>query len=214
MAMDELALAAFANFFITIDPIGVVPFYVALTVGLDASARRRLALKSVSIAAIILLVFTLIGQPLLHYLGITLAAFRVAGGALLFLLAVDMVVAKESGIRAPTPREEEDAALRRADVAVFPLAIPLIAGPGAIASTILLQAQTAGDPAAQFLAAAIMIAVLALVAGCFLLAEPIMRALGLTGVHVLSRVLGIVLAALAVNNIIEGLRASFPRLGG
>lgn len=212
--MVELALTAFANFFITIDPIGVVPFYVALTAGFTRAARRAVALKSVAIAAVILLIFTLIGQPLLHYLGISLPAFRVAGGALLFLLAVDMVVAKSSGIRAPTPSEEKDAANRSPDVAVFPLAIPLISGPGAIASTILLQAQSAGDPGAQALTAAVMLGVLALVAVCFFLAEPIMGVLGLTGVNVMTRVLGIVLAALAVNNIIEGLRASFPQWSG
>lgn len=211
--MFELALAAFANFFVTIDPIGVVPFFIALTAGFSRAQRRAAALKSVMIAAAILLVFTLIGQPLLHYLGIALPAFRIAGGALLFLLAVDMVVAREGGIRAPTRKEEEDAAHRQPDVAVFPLAIPLIAGPGAIASTILLQAQSAGDPRAQILTAAIMVRVLALVAVCFFAADSIMALLGLTGVNVLSRVLGIVLAALAVNNIIEGLRVSFPSLG-
>jgi len=212
--MLEVALTAFANFFVTIDPVGVVPFFIALTAGYSKAARRAAALKGVAIAAVILLVFTLIGQPLLHYLGISLAAFRIAGGALLFLLAVDMVVAREGGIRAPTPKEEEDAAQRRPDVAVFPLAIPLIAGPGAIASTILLQAQNAGDPLAQAMIAGIMLGVLALAVICFYAAEPIMSLLGLTGVNVLSRVLGIVLAALAVNNIVEGLRASFPVLGG
>lgn len=212
--MLELALATFANFFVTIDPIGVVPFFIALTAGLSPAARRAAALKSVTIAAAILLVFTLVGQPLLHYLGIALPAFRIAGGALLFILAVDMVMAREGGIRAPTPREEEDAAHRHPDVAVFPLAIPLIAGPGAIASTILLQAQSAGNTAVQVMTAGIMVGVLALAAACFLAADSIMGLLGLTGVNVMSRVLGIVLAALAVNNIIEGLRASFPLWGG
>ncbi len=212
--MLEIALTAFANFFVTIDPVGVVPFFIALTAGYSKVALRAAALKGVVIAAVILLVFTLIGQPLLHYLGISLAAFRIAGGALLFLLAVDMVVAREGGIRAPTPKEEEDAAHRRPDVAVFPLAIPLIAGPGAIASTILLQAQNAGDFVAQSMIAGIMLGVLVLAAVCLYAAEPIMALLGLTGVNVMSRVLGIVLAALAVNNIVEGLRASFPILGG
>jgi multiple antibiotic resistance protein len=212
--MLELALTAFANFFITIDPIGVVPFFIALTARHSPAARRAAALKGVLIAAVILLVFTVIGQPLLHYLGISLAAFRIAGGALLFLLAVDMVVAREGGIRAPTPKEEEDAAQRNPDVAVFPLAIPLIAGPGAIASTILLQAQSAGEPLAQAMIAGIMLGVLLITLLCFFAASPIMGLLGLTGVNVLSRVLGIVLAALAVNNIVEGLRASFPALGG
>jgi len=210
--MPEIALAAFANFFVTIDPIGVVPFFLALTAGLDKAERRALAFKSVAIAAVILLAFTLCGQAMLHYLGVSLSAFRIAGGALLFLLAIDMVVAREGGIRAPTPREEEDAAQRRPDLAVFPLAIPLIAGPGAIASAILLQSQAAGDVSAQILVAGIMLGVLALTAVCFVLAEPILSLLGLTGVAVLGRVLGIILAALAVNNIVEGVRASFPAL--
>ena len=124
------------------------------------------------------------------------------------------MVAREGGIRAPTPKEEEDAAHRRPDVAVFPLAISLIAGPGAIASTILLQAQSAGDFLAQAMIAGIMLGVLVLAAVCLYVAEPIMALLGLTGVNVMSRVLGIVLAALAVNNIVEGMRARFPVLGG
>lgn len=211
--MLETALTAFANFFVVIDPIGVVPFFVSLTAGFDRDSRRRTALKSVSIAAVILLVFTVLGQPLLHYLGVTLGAFRIASGALLFLLAIDMVVVKESGIRATTPKEEEEAT-HRPDVAVFPLAIPLIAGPGAIASTILLQTHNNGDPIAQAITAAVMVGVLAITGILFLAAGPIMTMLGVTGVNVLTRVLGIVLAALAVNNIVEGLRTSFPALGG
>ena len=213
--MLEIALAAFANFLITIDPVGVVPFFIGLTMGMTPARRRATAIKSVGIAAGILLVFTLIGQPILHYLGVTLPAFRIAGGILLMLLAIDMVVARESGIRALTPREEEDTAQRspQADLAVFPLAIPLIAGPGAIASTILLQSQHVGDPAAQAVSAGVMLAVLVLTMIAFLMCEVIMKILGLTGVAVLSRVFGVVLAALAANHIVEGLRASFPVLG-
>ena len=211
--MLDIALTAFATFFVVIDPIGVVPFFLSLTAGFDREHRRRTAVKSVSIAAIILLVFTLAGQPLLHYLGVTLGAFRIASGALLFLLAIDMVVAKEGGIRATTPKEEEEAAHHRSDVAVFPLAIPLIAGPGAIASVILQQSQNAGHFLAQAVTAAVMVGVLAITGIGFLVAGPIMTLLGVTGINVLTRVLGIVLAALAVNNIVEGLRASFPALG-
>ena len=104
--MIETALTAFANFFVVIDPIGVVPFFLSLTAGMDRVARRRTAFKSVAIATFILLMFTVLGQPLLHYLGVTIGAFRIASGALLFLLAIDMVVVKESGIRATTPKEE------------------------------------------------------------------------------------------------------------
>lgn len=211
--MIDLALTAFVNFFVIIDPVGVVPFFLALTAGLPPAARRAVAIKSVAIAAVVLLFFTLIGQPLLHYLGVSIPAFRIAGGILLLLLAVDMVLVKESGIRATTPKEEEEASHRGSDVAVFPLAVPLIAGPGAVASVILLQSQNVGDLAAQTVIAAVMVGMLILVAVAFFAAGPIMRLLGVTGVNVMTRVLGIILAALAVSNILEGLRASFPVLG-
>lgn len=211
--MMDLALAAFVNFIVIIDPIGVVPFFMGHTAHLDAAARRATALKSVTIAACVLLLFTVIGQPLLHYLGVSVAAFRIAGGVLLLLLAIDMVLVKESGIRATTQKEDEEAN-HRPDIAVFPLAVPLIAGPGAIASVILLQSQNAGSLLNQAIVAGVMLAVLLLTGLSFLVASPIMRILGVTGINVMTRVLGIILAALAVSNILEGLRASFPVLGG
>jgi len=211
--MLDIALTAFANFFVILDPIGVVPFFITLTAGLTPKERRVTAFKSVAIATAILLVFTVVGRPLLHYLGITLPAFRVAGGILLFLLAIDMVLVKEGGIRSTTPKEDEEAAHRRPDVATFPLAIPLIAGPGAIASVILMQGERAGDIPGQIVTAAVMVGVLVLTAISFLAATRIMGVLGLTGINVMTRVLGIILAALAVNNVIEGVRASFPGLG-
>ncbi|MGE3474420.1 MAG: MarC family protein [Rhodospirillaceae bacterium] len=210
--MIDLALAAFVNFIVIIDPIGVVPFFMSHTAHLDPASRRATALKSITIAAAILLVFTVIGQPLLHYLGVSVAAFRIAGGVLLLLLAVDMVLVKESGIRAVTPKEEEEAT-HRPDVAVFPLAVPLIAGPGAITSVILLQSQNAASLAGRSIVAGVMVAVLLITGLAFLVAGPIMRMLGVTGINVMTRVLGIILAALAVSNILEGLRASFPALG-
>jgi len=211
--MLDLALAAFVNFIVIIDPIGVVPFFIGHTAHLDPAARRATALKSVAIAAIVLLVFTIIGQPLLHYLGVSVAAFRIAGGVLLLLLAIDMVLVKESGIRATTPKEEEEA-IHRPDIAVFPLAVPLIAGPGAIASVILLQSQNADSLARQAVVAGVMLVVLLLAGLSFLIASRIMKVLGVTGINVMTRVLGIILAALAVSNILEGLKATFPVLGG
>lgn len=209
--MLDLALASFVNFLVIIDPIGVVPFFLSLTAEMDARTRRATALKSVAIAAGVLLFFTVVGQPLLHYLGVPVAAFRIAGGILLLLLAIDMVLVKASGIRTTTAKEEEEAS-HRPDVAVFPLGVPLIAGPAAIASAILLQSQNAGDYASRAVIAGVMLAVLVLTALCFLVAGRIMGLLGVTGINVMTRVLGIVLAALAVSNIIEGLRASFPVL--
>ena len=138
-----------------------MPFFIGHTAHLDPAARRATALKSVVIAGIVLLVFTIIGQPLLHYLGVSVAAFRIAGGVLLLLLAIDMVLVKESGIRATTQKEEEEAN-QRPDIAVFPLAVPLIAGPGAIASVILLQSQNTDSLARQAVVAGVMLAVLLL----------------------------------------------------
>jgi multiple antibiotic resistance protein len=209
----DIALAAFANFFVIIDPVGVVPLFVALTQGIDPAPRRRIAVRSVIIATVILLVFTVLGQPILHYLSISLPAFRIAGGLLLLLLAIDMVVVKSSGLRSTTQKEDEEAS-HRPDVTVFPLAIPLIAGPGAITSVILLQSQHAGNILAQAVTAGVMVAVLAMVLVGFLLSGQIMKVLGVTGVNVITRVFGIILSALAVSNIVEGIRASFPALGG
>jgi multiple antibiotic resistance protein len=209
--MLDVALTAFATFFVIIDPVGVVPLFLALTPGMDPAQRRRTAIRSVLIATGILLTFTVVGQPILKYLGITLPAFRIAGGLLLLLLAIDMVVVKSSGLRTTTPKEEEEAS-HSADVTVFPLAIPLIAGPGAITAVILQQSEQAGNLVHQGIIAAVMIGVLGMVLAGFLASERIMKLLGVTGVNVITRVFGIVLAALAVSNMVEGLRASFPAL--
>jgi multiple antibiotic resistance protein len=212
--MLEIALTAFVTFFVIIDPIGTVPLFVGLTPHHSDAERRAIAVKAVTIAALILLAFTVAGRPLLHYLDVSLSAFRIAGGVLLFLVAADMVMAKtDSGIR-QTTREEKAEAIERRDVTVFPLAIPLIAGPGAITSVILLQDTHAENPMAQVVTAAVMCAVLASVLLGFLAAAPIMRVLGVTGVNVLGRVLGIILAAIAANNVVVGLRESFPGLVG
>lgn len=211
--MLDIALTAFTTFFVIIDPIGVVPLFMALTTGFDPQHRKRVAIRAVLIATAILLTFTLAGQPLLKYLGISLGAFRIAGGLLLLLLAIDMVVVKHSGLRTTTTQEEEEAS-HRPDVTVFPLAIPLIAGPGAIASVILLQSELAGDWAARGVVAGVMVGVLLMTLAGFLASDRIMKILGVTGVNVITRVFGIILCALAVSNIVEGLRQSFPALAG
>jgi multiple antibiotic resistance protein len=210
--MLDIVLTAFTTFFVIIDPIGVVPLFVALTPGYDPTHRRRIAIRGIAIATGILLVFTVLGEPVLKYLGVSLGAFRIAGGLLLLLLAIDMVVVKNTGLRTTTPKEEEEAT-HRPDVSVFPLAIPLIAGPGAITSVILLQSQHAEDLVARVTIAAVMIGVLAMTLIGFIASGPIMKALGVTGVNVITRVFGIILAAIAVSNIVEGIRASFPVLG-
>lgn len=211
--MLDTALTAFTTFFVIIDPIGVVPLFMALTTGYAPDQRKRVAIRAVLIATGILLTFTLAGAPLLKYLGIPLAAFRIAGGLLLLLLAVDMVVVKHSGLRTTTDQEEEEAT-HRPDVTVFPLAIPLVAGPGAIASVILMQSAHAGNWMERVIVAAVMVGVLGMTLAGFLASERIMRILGVTGVNVITRVFGIILCALAVSNIVEGLRQSFPALAG
>jgi multiple antibiotic resistance protein len=211
--MLDTALTAFTTFFVIIDPVGVVPLFMALTAGMESTYRKKVAVKAVLIATGILLAFTVLGQPILKYLDISLAAFRIAGGLLLLLLAIDMVVVKHSGLRTTTDAEEEEAT-HRPDVTVFPLAIPLIAGPGAIASVILLQSQHTGNLIEQGIIAGVMIGVLAMVLIGFLASERIMKILGLTGINVITRVFGIILCALAVSNIVEGLRQSFPILSG
>ncbi|MSO98038.1 MAG: NAAT family transporter [Rhodospirillaceae bacterium] len=211
--MLDVALTAFATFFVIIDPVGVVPLFVSLTPGMDALQRRRTAVRAVIIATCILLVFTLLGQPILKYLGISLPAFRIAGGLLLLLLAVDMVVVKSSGLRSTTPKEEEEAT-HRPDITVFPLAIPLIAGPGSITSVILLHSQHTGDVVSQAISAGVMIGVLIMLFCGLLASTHIMKILGVTGVNVITRVFGIILSAVAVSNIVEGIRGSFPALAG
>jgi len=201
----DVFLQALVAFAVVIDPIGVAPMFVGLTRDLDGMARRRIALRSVSIAAVVLAAFGLFGGPLMEALGIGVAAFRVAGGILLLLAAIDMLFARPSGLRAITDPENREAA-HRADVSVFPLAIPLIAGPGAI-TTVMLQTRAATGLAEAWVFAALA-AVLALTLACLLAGEKVLRLLGVTGVNVIGRVLGIILAALACQLIIDGVKGS------
>ena len=207
--MFELLFETFLILLVVIDPIGLAPIFAALTHGESESYRRRMALRGTALAAMVLVVFTLLGDSLLAALNIGLPAFRIAGGALLFLLAIDMVFARHSGVRAPTRREQAEAEHKK-DISVFPLAIPLIAGPGAI-TTVLL---TAGVRQESFAAVGALLAMLGVVLGLtlvsLLLSARIMKLLGETGANVVSRVLGILLAALAVQFVLDGLQASFP----
>lgn len=204
--MFEILFNTFLILFVVIDPVGLAPIFAGLTHGESADYRRRMAFKGTALAAVVLVAFTLLGDRLLGVLGISLPAFRIAGGVLLFLLAIDMVFARHSGVRAPTQREQVEAEHRR-DISVFPLAIPLIAGPGAI-TTVLLTASSGRASAAMVGALLIMLGVvLALTLLSLLLSPRIMKLLGETGANVVSRVLGIVLAALAVQYILDGLAA-------
>jgi multiple antibiotic resistance protein len=179
--------------------------FASLTAGHSGVERRRIALRAVSIAAVVLVGFALVGEWLLGVLGIELAAFRIAGGILLLLLSIDMVMVRHSGLRTTTTKEEEESGVR-ADVSVFPLAIPLVAGPGAMTSVVLLMS-AAEDAARSALLVGELLAVLALTLGCFLLASRLLRWLGITGVNVVTRVSGLLLAALAVQFGVDGVRA-------
>jgi multiple antibiotic resistance protein len=205
--MIDLFISAFITFFVVIDPPGCAPIYASLTKGATAAQRRSMAIRASFIAAIILLVFALFGEDLLGALHIELDSFRIAGGIMLFLIALDMVFEKR------TQRREERAQKiietpEIEDVSVFPMAMPMIAGPGSIASVMLLMAQNDGVDRAMVILSALG-AVLLLTLLALLAAGPIMRAVGQKTEAVITRLLGVLLGALAAQFVIDGLRASF-----
>jgi len=208
-AMD-LFLKSLLTFFITVEPLGLMPLFAALA-GHDPPADRdRTARRAVLIATGVLAAFILAGRLVLQAFGISLAALQIAAGAFLFLVSVDMVLARQSGLRGTTEQETSEAR-SRPDISVFPLAVPLIAGPAAISAAILLGGQ-APDPA--HLAGVLVAAALVLIAtlACLGVAGRLSRYLGVTGVNVINRILGIVLGALAIQFIIDGLKGAFPGL--
>jgi len=203
----EQLVKFFVVFFVVVDPISLIPLFAGLTQGASAGYKKLMATKSTLIALVISILFALVGARFLEIMGISLDSFRIAGGSLLFLIALDMVFARASGTRTTTPEQEE--AKMRDDISVFPLAFPFIAGPGALA-TILL---TAGEVDAKPLLIAGFLGVVALVLiVCWVLmlaTSRLMKVLGVTGANVTSRLSGVILAALAVQFIIDGLRGSF-----
>jgi len=205
--MFEGALIAFATFFATVGPPDVAVVFAALTPKNTLAERRRLAFKATLVGSAILLFFAFFGETLLRHLGISLAAMRTAGGILLLLIAIDMVFARTSGDTSTTVDEEAEAA-GRDDISVFPLATPLIAGPGAIGAAILLVADAHGDPARIALVVGALLAVLVITFVLMIAAATVQRWLGITGVHVVSRILGILLAALAVQFVFDGVKES------
>ena len=210
--MLDVVLHAFTTLFVVIDPLGLVPVLLALTVGMPAAERRRMALKGALIAGVILLGFALLGDLLLGLLGIGLPAFRTAGGVMLLLIALEMVFERRTVRRSRSAGELRDVG-GHDDIAVFPLAIPLLSGPGAITSVMLLMTRYEGDVAAQAVVIAVLLLVMALCVVIFLFVEPLERLLGPTLAHVVSRLLGILLAALAVQYVFDGLRNAFG-IGG
>ncbi len=195
----------FIALFVVIDPIGLTPMFAALTAGGTEEYKRTMAVKGVLIAAVILLFFALLGDAMLHLLGIGLSAFRVAGGILLLLLAIDMLFARHSGLRSTTFRETREAE-KRDDISVFPIAIRLIAGPGAFTTVLLALRSVHERPLESLEAMGVLLLVLGITLGALLMSARIMRLIGETGANVVSRVLGVLLSALAVQFIMDGLR--------
>lgn len=205
--MLETAIVAFTTFFATISPLDVSVMYAAMTPNSTMKQKRSMAIRGCLIAGIILLSFALAGEALLKSLGISLAALKFAGGILLLLIAIDMVFARSSGGTSTTNEENEEAAGKE-DVSVFPLATPLIAGPGSMGAAILLMANTHGDITSQGLVIAALIAALVLTLILLLLANQVQRLLGVTGMHVVSRVFGVLLSALAVQFMFDAIHQS------
>jgi MarC family membrane protein len=207
MPIDYL-VSALVTLAVVVDPVGLVPTFLAVTHGLPPQARRQIAVRASIIAAAILAGTALLGDWLLHQLGITLPAFRIAGGLLLFAVASEMVF----GVRTERQSKQAEDALEEhlRNVAAFPLAIPLMAGPGAITATLLLAGQASGKPGSLAILIAVVVAVCALCLGVFLLANRVDRLLGITGNVVSSRLLGVLLAALAVQYVIDGVRVLLP----
>ncbi len=205
--MLDLFLSAFITFFVIIDPPGCAPIYASLTKGATAAQRRNMAIRATAVAAGILLVFALFGEQLLGALHIELNSFRIAGGIMLFLIATDMVFEKRTERREERAQKIIDTP-EIEDVSVFPMAMPMIAGPGSIASVMLLMSQNEGIDRASIILAALG-AVLVLTLLALMAAGPIMRVLGDKVEAVITRLLGVLLAALAAQFVIDGLRASF-----
>jgi multiple antibiotic resistance protein len=203
----EHAIYAFATLFVTIGPIDVASLFIALSFNANARSRQHMAVRGTAIGAGILLVFALGGEALLQVLGISMPAFRFAGGILLMLLAIDMVFARHSGLSGITPTEGEEASSKQ-DISVFPLAVPLIAGPGAIASVILLMGEAEGNLPGQLVVLSMLVLVLFLTLLALLAAGRIVDLFGVTGVNVITRVLGIILAALAAQYLLDSLSKS------
>jgi len=200
----DFLVPALVTLLVVVDPIGVVPAFIGITDGLPRAARRAVALRACLIAAGILAGTALIGDWLLRALSITLPAFRIAGGLLLFYISAEMAF----GVRTVRQTQQAEEAIEEhvRNIAAFPLAIPLMAGPGAITATVLLAGRAHGDPLRLALLLVVIALVIAICLVTFYAASRISRWLGVTGNIVLSRLLGVILAALAVQYVIDGAR--------
>lgn len=205
--MLDILLSSFVTLFIVVDPIGVAWLFVALTRDSTPAIQQRMATQAVVLSGFILFVFYFTGDIFLKWMGISIPAFKIAGGILLLLLAIDMVFARQSGLRSTTAGEQYEAEHKK-DISVFPLAFPMIAGPGALTTVLLMSTGAANTPLLWYLVA-IMLVVLAITLVCLLFAQKLSRLLGQTGANVISRLLGLILAALAVQFVIDGIKQSF-----
>lgn len=203
--LAELALRSFATLFAAVGPVDVAAFYAVLTAHATRARRRRMAVKGTLIATGLLVAFAVVGEYVLRWLGITLPAMRTAGGILLLLLAIDMVFARPSGMSSTTLAETSEAE-HKDDISVFPLATPLIAGPAALGATVLLAAEASGSLLARLVVIATLLAVMAVQLALLLVAGQVHAVLGVTGQNVITRVVGILLAGLAVQFVFDGVR--------
>ena len=203
----ETAIVAFTTFFATIGPIDVAAVFSVMAPNATTHARRTMAVRGVMVSGIILLSFALVGDIVLASLNISLAALKVSGGILLLLIGIEMVFARHSG-GTTTTDEEDDEAETRQDISVFPLATPLIAGPGAIGAVVLLMADAKGHLLTQFVTVLALLTVLLITLVLLLLSNKVRLILGVTGMQVISRILGILLSALAVQFMFDGIAQS------
>lgn len=208
----EQAVTAFVTFFVVIDAVGVAPIFASLTAPGGPVYARRMAFKATSVATLILFFFAFAGPWLLDHLGISLDAFRAAGGALLFLIALEMVFERRQErqkSRADAVLAEEEAAGRLEDISVFPIGIPMIAGPGSIATAMLYMQNAAGDPISIAIVCGAIFVNLVLAGLTFLASGPLMRMMGASTAGALTRIFGVILSALAVQLIVDGLKGAF-----
>ncbi len=205
--ISSVAIPALTTFFAIIGPLDVAVLFVAMTVDQTAKQKRSMAIRGTLIGGVVLVIFALIGEALLTGLGISLAALRAAGGILLLLMGIDMVFARSSGAVSTTDDEEQEA-ISKADISVFPLATPLIAGPGAMGAAILLMADQADNTTGQAVVIGSLLTILLFTLISLLLASKIQNLLGVTGMHVITRVMGVLLCALAVQFVFDGIGKS------
>lgn len=205
--MFKTAIVAFMTLFVTVGPIDVAAMFAALTSKNTPAQRRYIAIKGSLIATAILLVFSILGEGLLSHLGISLPALRTAGGILLLLIGIEMVFARSSGGTSTTDDESREATLK-SDISVFPLAMPLIAGPGAMGACILLTADAEDNFVLKLIVTASMLAVMTVTLLFLLIAGRLQKLLGVTGLQVITRVAGVLLTALAVQFIFDGIHTS------